>query len=227
MTEPEWFACETAGPLNFLGRKPGDRKLRLFAYACCWRLFHPLQKQQHREAVAAAEQYADGQLTEAELVRVREEWERIDHQWLFGREACEVQASRGALSQFAAAGAQEASEAVAAAGVSLGGLLRCIVSNPFRRLPAIDPSWLSWQTGIIPRLARAFYDERRFQELPILADALEEAGCTDTALLAHCRELDSVAPVVLSYGVGDVFGGHCVDVTLDDQWRVAGVTLVG
>jgi hypothetical protein len=36
-------------------------------------------------------------------------------------------------------------------------------------------------------LARAVYDGRRFGDLPVLADALEEAGCTDAALLAHCR----------------------------------------
>jgi hypothetical protein len=36
-------------------------------------------------------------------------------------------------------------------------------------------------------LARAVYDERAFDRLPILADALEEAGCDSAELLAHCR----------------------------------------
>src|SRR5437762_722095 len=41
--------------------------------------------------------------------------------------------------------------------------------------------------GIIPRLAQAVYEERAFERLPVLADALEEAGCTDAAILDHCR----------------------------------------
>jgi hypothetical protein len=65
-------------------------------------------------------------------------------------------------------------------------LLRDIVGNPFRP-PVIDPGWLSWQDGAVPRLARALYEERGFDHLPILADALEEAGCTDAEILGHCR----------------------------------------
>ena len=36
-------------------------------------------------------------------------------------------------------------------------------------------------------LAQAIYEERRFGDLPVLADALEEAGCTDADILSHCR----------------------------------------
>jgi hypothetical protein len=39
--------------------------------------------------------------------------------------------------------------------------------------------------------------------------------------------LDAIAPLVLSYWPGDVFGGHCVDMTVDEQLRVTGVGLVG
>jgi hypothetical protein len=42
--------------------------------------------------------------------------------------------------------------------------------------------------GTIPRLARAIYDEPRFEDLTVLADALEEAGCTDRRILSHCRQ---------------------------------------
>jgi hypothetical protein len=41
---------------------------------------------------------------------------------------------------------------------------------------------------VIRKLAQAIYDERRFSDLPILGDALEEAGCMDAAILAHCRQ---------------------------------------
>jgi hypothetical protein len=61
--------------------------------------------------------------------------------------------------------------------------LREILGNPF--LPvAIDPIW---HTPQALALARTAYEERRFEDLPLLADALEEAGCTDAAILAHLR----------------------------------------
>jgi hypothetical protein len=65
-------------------------------------------------------------------------------------------------------------------------LIREIFGNPFRP-PAVDPAWLRWNDGTVPRLARVIYDERSFETLPVLADALEDAGCTDVALLQHCR----------------------------------------
>lgn len=53
---------------------------------------------------------------------------------------------------------------------------------------SIDPRWLTWSEGIVQKLAQAIRDERRFADLPILADALEEAGCTNRDMLTHCRE---------------------------------------
>jgi anti-anti-sigma factor len=50
-----------------------------------------------------------------------------------------------------------------------------------------DPAWLAWNGGTVGRLTRAIRDERAFDRLPLLADALEEAGCTDPDLLGHCR----------------------------------------
>jgi hypothetical protein len=65
----------------------------------------------------------------------------------------------------------------------LGGDLR-VHRNSFRPVAA-DPTWRAWQAGTIPRLAEAIYDDRAFDRLPILADALEEAGCTDSAVSAE------------------------------------------
>jgi hypothetical protein len=65
-------------------------------------------------------------------------------------------------------------------------LLRDIFGNPFRR-PTVDPAWLAWSGRMVINLARAIYDAHRFTDLPVLADALEEAGCDDEAILAHCR----------------------------------------
>jgi hypothetical protein len=67
---------------------------------------------------------------------------------------------------------------------SRAALLRCIVGNPFRP-GAADPAWL---TPSVVALAKAIYDERAFDRLAELADALHDVGCDDAAFLAHCRE---------------------------------------
>ena len=53
--------------------------------------------------------------------------------------------------------------------------------------PEIDGGWLKWQRGLVPKMATAIEKERRWSDLPVLADALEEAGCEDKLILGHCR----------------------------------------
>ncbi|WP_029631810.1 hypothetical protein [Zavarzinella formosa] len=65
-------------------------------------------------------------------------------------------------------------------------LLHDIFGNLFRP-PALDPAWLTWDAGTIPAIAQGIYEESAFHRLPILADALEDAGCEDADILAHCR----------------------------------------
>jgi hypothetical protein len=65
-------------------------------------------------------------------------------------------------------------------------LLRDIFGFPGRAV-SLRAAWLKAHDGRVIKLARSIYDERRFQDLPVLADALEEAGCTNEALLSHCR----------------------------------------
>jgi hypothetical protein len=45
-----------------------------------------------------------------------------------------------------------------------------------RPLPTVDPAWLCWRGGVVAKMAEAIYERRSFEELPILADALEDAG---------------------------------------------------
>ncbi len=80
-----------------------------------------------------------------------------------------------------------AKAARAAAEAEVCRLLREFFGNPFRPAPAIDPSWLAWNGRLVSRLAHDAYDRRRFEELPVLADALEEAGCDEADLLGHLR----------------------------------------
>lgn len=62
-------------------------------------------------------------------------------------------------------------------------LLRCIFANPFRSV-TFDPRW---RTSDTVALAQAIYDHRAFERLPILGDALMDAGCEDEQIIGHCR----------------------------------------
>jgi hypothetical protein len=55
-------------------------------------------------------------------------------------------------------------------------------------VPRLPPGWICWEQGQIVRLARLIQAEEGFEDMPILADALEDAGIDDPRLLSHCRE---------------------------------------
>jgi hypothetical protein len=64
---------------------------------------------------------------------------------------------------------------------------RDIFGNPFAEQPTLERSWLRWNDGTIPKLAEGIYRDRAFEQTPVLADALEDAGCTNADILTHCR----------------------------------------
>jgi hypothetical protein len=66
---------------------------------------------------------------------------------------------------------------------ALCGLVRCVFGNPFRPV-AVDPSC---RTSTVTALAQQMYDSRDFSPMPILADALQDAGCDNDDILDHCR----------------------------------------
>jgi hypothetical protein len=66
-------------------------------------------------------------------------------------------------------------------------LVRELFGNPFRP-PAVERAWLEWGSGSVRHLARVVYEEGRWEDLPVLADALEDPGCADETILAHCRQ---------------------------------------
>ena len=65
-------------------------------------------------------------------------------------------------------------------------LFRCIHGNPFCSVH-LDQNVLMWNDQTLIEIAQAIYTDRAFDRLPILADALEDAGCDNADILAHCR----------------------------------------
>jgi hypothetical protein len=92
-------------------------------------------------------------------------------------------AERG-LEMLDAAADRRIREARIRAERAFGRTLRDLFGNPFRPV-AFDPRW---RTEDVLGLARGIYEERAFERMPLLADALMDAGCADDRVLAHCRE---------------------------------------
>jgi hypothetical protein len=54
-------------------------------------------------------------------------------------------------------------------------------------LISLEPDWLTWNDGTVYKIALGIYEDDAFERMPILADALEDAGCDNADILAHCR----------------------------------------
>jgi hypothetical protein len=223
--EARWAAStDPETMLDFLHHsgKGGGRKLRLFAAACCRRIWHLLGDERSRRAVELLERVADGSPSPEDVGII-----------LAARDAAWVDADKWPTSACAAAHAaaalvtapagsslefdtvvsvvleaqfapREALDVNASCEVGLeverresvaqADVLRDMVGNPFRPLPPMPPSLLAWNGGVVRRLAVSIYDERDLAagtldaaRLRILADALEEAGCTDADIPGHLR----------------------------------------
>lgn len=181
MTEHEWETCTDPKPmLELLHGKECDRKYALLAVACERRVFSPMTHPELRAAVEAVERYAEGLLTPEEMAEIG--WASFDG-WSLANHATES-CQRAAGGRADPSRWTPACEALAAAEAGVQArLIHDIFGNPFRPV-ACDPAWLS-QTVLA--LAEAIYADRAFDRLPVLADALEEAGCDSPDILAHCR----------------------------------------
>jgi hypothetical protein len=202
MTEAEWLRCEDPDILLDSPQCNDVRKRRLFACVCARGVVHFLKDSRFEDALRASEALADGAMRREQLAdlqrAVAEAQEHLSGPDGSERErhaaaaiywACEqrIPSHRRAAnqSQFAVgadAGVTRRS-AMAVEVTRQAAMVRDIFGNPFR--PAtLDPSWL---TPTVTALARQMYESRDFGAMPILADALQDAGCDSAAILDHCR----------------------------------------
>jgi hypothetical protein len=178
MDEELWLTCADADQmLGYLlhSSRASERKSRLLTAASYRRLWHLFTNEPSKRAVEVSEAYADG-------LAGREE---VDAAW----DAAEAATAGGPDPHMTIYLALRREDELAAKC----HLLRCIFGNPFRPV-TVRPAWLAWNEAVVVRLARAAYGRRELPSgrlddgrLAVLADALEEAGCTDDAALAHLR----------------------------------------
>ncbi len=192
--EREWLSCEEWELMaqwvdwSFspgIGNKKGThRKFRLFAVLCCrslWRLF---MDESFRQAVEVAEAFADGMATEGDRKKAWEKAHTIG--WRTGAVGVHWAAINAVGDQpfaiFFPCYVLALNDNESVGGLIAHWLLD-IFGNPFRPV-ALDPSW---RTEAVVALAEGIYADRAFDRMPVLADALEDAGCSHHDILSHCR----------------------------------------
>ena len=223
MTEQQWLTCTDPAPmLEFLWSKASDRKLRLFVCACCRRIWPLLKDERSRKVVEVGEQFADAltddKCREDALLaadrpmlalqrylrksRVPRPLPKALSAGIAARLACWPASSYAGAVDACVTHTRQALDPCG--DPRLCDLMRDIFGNPFRPSPPLPQAVLAWDNSTAARIAQAIYDERDFGRLPVLGDALEEAGCTDADILAHCR---SAGPHVRGCWVVDLILG--------------------
>lgn len=211
MTEAEWLTAAEPEPLwRHLGNGASGRKLLLFACACARRIWDMLPTSEHRVALVLIEDCIERTARRGEMraaaVRARKAQVSPDLFWQYMTpdnpawiEA--VTCARFAVEEviryfndpheaaqwasfyvhdvYAFPGGDHAGEFAAQAA-----LFRDIFGNPFRPV-AFD---VNWRTDTALALAKQMYESRNFGAAPILADALQDAGCDNDDILNHLRD---------------------------------------
>jgi hypothetical protein len=191
MTDDEWLtSANWRAMVKFIQGKASDRKLRLFVCACCRRIWDLLPDDANRDLVAAVEDCPTGSFHDPELnaaiVASTQVERKCADNWAYlaiknlGRTYYKLRAldGLGAAAMVAVNSGDKAAELSAQTE-----LFRDIFGNPFRPV-AFDPRW---RTPEAVGVAWGIYDERAFDKVPLLADALMDAGCDRADILAHCR----------------------------------------
>jgi hypothetical protein len=212
MTEQEWLeGTDPLAMLAELGTRARPRKVRLAACACVRRFWALLRYPGPRRALELAERFADDRATTEEREQMRLQAE----QWAWDApqfdqptyravsatlledagealrrtiELIRTQAVHEALheSPWGRGEQRLQQEAEAAELRALGQVMHEQWGNPFQPV-AREAAWTSWGDGAARRIAEAIAEREAYEELPFLADALVDAGCTAEALISHLR----------------------------------------
>lgn len=194
MTEDEWTAGDDPDALldaaKAMKRLPA-RKARLFAGGCFRLVWDLVRADDIRLAVEMSDARADKKIGQPELER---------HRYPMTTPADNVRSWLAVAVQSLATASPNPSYVAwqvrtatqndtyrhARRGIpcpAQSGLVREVVGNPFRPV-AFDRRW---RTEDVLGLARGIYEDRAFDRMPVLADALMDAGCDDLDILSHCR----------------------------------------
>jgi hypothetical protein len=187
MTEQEWLECaEPKAMLNYLQGKVSNRKFRMFTVACYRHIWQIISEDHIRAAIEIIERFADGLASQNEMRRATKQicWGGVKMAenpntapYLACQDAVRLACERAHLLEGGVISKEVAAQVSS---------LHDIFGNHFRPV-IVNPVWLAWNNATVPKISLTIYEERRFQDLTILADALDEAGCTNADILSHCR----------------------------------------
>jgi hypothetical protein len=193
------YGCESEEHLKdwtallALGARVSPRKLRLFLCACCRRIWPEIEKDAHRQSVEIGESFADGLVSDD----VRKAAHELAKRTIGAGHSCCVPCTAETLTaKFVRNDAKNA----AGPRYKLGSLekdlaftrpnqvhnhllMRDVFGDTLRPV-GFDPAW---RTSTALALAGQMYERRDFGAMPILADALQDAGCDNEDILSHCR----------------------------------------
>jgi hypothetical protein len=217
MTADEWHAGDDLWDRFDAYRHRDRNRLRALTCACARRVLEvagPAAHPAFAGIVDVAERYAGGRATRAELLAARKvlrqsikelRGTKAKHKGLVVSAIAELTDDTFEGFEYMLHSAGEVLKKTSGRhfpvvkGV-LSGLVRDIFGNPFRPV-TFDPSW---RTDTAASLARQMYESREFSVMPILADALQDAGCGNPDILDHCR---GVGPHVRGCWVVDLVLG--------------------
>jgi hypothetical protein len=198
MTEKQWLACTDPEKMLDQQENASDRKLRLFGCACCRQVWASLTEGRFLAAVEVAERFADGRASNKELAAAKRAsgaaLERSGSSGVVGATYCALGTAWSCTRNPPTAATYPlwvfTDEADRKRQVLI---LRDLFGNPYRPV-SIRPTWLACGDGTVVKMAQSIYDDRELPagtldpaRLAVLADALEEAGCTEKPVLSHLR----------------------------------------
>jgi hypothetical protein len=191
MTEQEWAVCIYPAAMLRSSRRKSTRKLRLLACSSARRVWRLLSTTA-RQAVKVAEICADSNAHVSELEVARPAF--VQHGPIGDNMAHFLAAPNKLFRSWVESALSFAAWSVEVSGpkhdaelIAQCSLIRDIFGPLFFRDVPIDSRWISANHKSVVRLAEGVYDDEAFDRMPILADALEDAGCDNSDILDHCR----------------------------------------